>query len=236
MPARPRPRGLINALAWVGAAAITGTVAWNAVAVLSDDGPRPGLMSQSEVSAALADARATAAASAAASTESPPGTPAGTPSATPTGPATPGDEPTDRPTADPTTAGPPVDPTSGPTARPTADPTTGPSRTPTPTSSPTASPTSTPPKAVAATWHVSGGTVSVECTGSRISLLYATPDDGWTVEVGSRGPEKVEVELDGSAGETTLVARCSSGTPTRTVQTSEHDDDEDERDEDDEDD
>ncbi|WP_372593442.1 hypothetical protein [Actinotalea sp.] len=191
MPGRRHPRSVVAALAWLGAATIAGTVAWNAVAVLSHDSARTGLLSESEVAAALADARATTT----------PGTSA-TDSPAPTARATGSPEPITGPT-----------PTGAPSAAPSTDP------GPVPAGSPTA---------VAATWQLTGGTVSVECTATRISLLFATPDDGWTVEVGSRGPEKVEVELHRSEDETKITAECSDGTPTRTVETrgEEHSEDE----------
>ncbi len=192
------------ALAWVGAATLTGTVAWSAVAVIADDRPRTGVLTQAEVSQALTSAQATSPATGAPTTATP--TPTPSPTATET------DEPTPSPTATETDEPSPSASASTPAVEPTTAPTTAtprPSTTPPPPEPTTAT--------VAATWHVTGGTVSVECTGSRISLLTATPDNGWTMEVGSRGPEKVEVELHRSEQETKLVARCSDGAPIRSV-------------------
>lgn len=70
-----------------------------------------------------------------------------------------------------------------------------------------------PPAAVARTWTVAGGTVAASCTGATISLLYATPLDGWTVEVGATGPDHLEVELRQSGMETKVTAVCVSGVP-----------------------
>ncbi|MCV2393072.1 hypothetical protein OEB99_02010 [Actinotalea sp. M2MS4P-6] len=193
-----RSRGTVVVLAWLGAAVLTGAVAWNAVAVLSDDSPRTGVMSEEEVAAALTSARAAA-------TTAPTSSATSTPTEEPTS-----ESPTEEPTA---TEEPSTDPTSSApshTATATTPPTSAPS---------TSTPTTPPPAAVAATWHVTGGTVSVECRASSITLLYATPDNGWTVEIGSRGPEKVEVELHRSEQETKLVATCSGGTPTKSVTT-----------------
>jgi hypothetical protein len=64
---------------------------------------------------------------------------------------------------------------------------------------------------------VTGGTVAASCTGGSIALLYATPADGWTVEVGTAGPRRVEVELRQPDLETKVVALCSGGVPQHTV-------------------
>lgn len=110
-------------------------------------------------------------------------------------------------------------------ARPTATPTTTPTPTPTSTSSPTPEPTSTvgptsdpttttPPTEVARTWTVSGGVLSASCVGDQITLLYATPSDGWGVEIKSAGPTELEVEFDRhEEAETKVTARCVAGTP-----------------------
>ncbi|OJV83381.1 MAG: hypothetical protein BGO37_08875 [Cellulomonas sp. 73-92] len=102
-----------------------------------------------------------------------------------------------------------------PTTSPTASPAPAPSD---PVSRPTTGPIpSSPPATAARTWSVAGGTVAASCTGGAISLLYATPADGWTVEVGSAGPQRVEVELRQPGLETKVVALCSAGVPQHTV-------------------
>ena len=87
--------------------------------------------------------------------------------------------------------------------------------TPTPTSTPTATPDLTPPAgaAIARTWDVTGGQVSASCRGAEISLLGATPLDGWSMEVKHDGPQEVEVEFRRGEAETGLNARCVDGTP-----------------------
>ncbi len=80
-----------------------------------------------------------------------------------------------------------------------------------------APPAITPVAGVDRTAHVSGGQLGVSCTGARIALRYAQPDDGWSVEVGSSGPEEVEVTFrrtGGAQDETHSTAHCQSGTPT----------------------
>lgn len=130
--------------------------------------------------------------------------------------ATPGTSPTGTPAATPS-----------PTATPTDSQT--PRETPTPEPSRTARPTEPATSEVARTWTVPGGVVAVLCRGATISLLYATPSDGWTVEVGSAGPEHVEVELRRDDAETKLKAECVGGTPQRELRTDDggdsHDDD-----------
>ncbi|BDO43006.1 hypothetical protein [Cellulomonas sp. NTE-D12] len=113
-------------------------------------------------------------------------------------------------------------PTGTPTASPpVATPTAVPEATPTTTARPLPPPPApAPPRtpvAVARTWTVPGGTVAASCTGSAISLLYATPLDGWTVEVGAAGPDHLEVELRQSGAETKVTAVCAGGVPQQTV-------------------
>ncbi|MCG2801440.1 MAG: hypothetical protein L6311_04990 [Cellulomonas sp.] len=119
-------------------------------------------------------------------------------------------------------------PTSG-----TPDPTTPAPSQPSPSSAgptppahtvpppvPTSDPAPVQPSAVAQTWSVAGGTVAAACTGSAISLLYATPQDGWTIEVGSTGPEHLEIELTQGEQETHVRAVCVNGAPVQTAERS----------------
>lgn len=164
MPAR-RPTTALATAGWVAAAALTGVIAWRAVAVLDADGPQTGLLSTAEVAAALAEARAAASAT----------------------------------------------PTSSPTATPTSTPTQSPTETTSPPTDPGGS------VEQVRTWPVTGGTVSASCAGATITLLAATPADGWTVEVGSTGPEHVEVELHSGELESKVEATCVAGVPTANV-------------------
>ncbi len=68
--------------------------------------------------------------------------------------------------------------------------------------------------------------MTASCTGSHISG-YATPQDGWTVELISAGPVRLEVELHREHHETHLIATCEDGVPVAETRTSdgEHDDD-----------
>ena len=87
--------------------------------------------------------------------------------------------------------------------------------TPRPLSSafPTITPGPTSATEIARTWALTGGTVGASCTGAAIALLYATPQDGWTVEVHSAGPDGLEVELHQGEQEVVLRAQCVDGEP-----------------------
>ena len=148
----------LGVAAWLGAAGVTGTVAWRAVSVLDGKAERTGLLSESQVRATLDQQRMAALTSA----------------------ATPGASP--RPI-------PPTTPASVEVAR---------------------------------TWVLDGGTVAASCTDTAIALLYATPADGWTVEVHSSGPEEVEVELAREPREIVVRAQCTDTEPVADV--SEHSD------------
>jgi hypothetical protein len=130
--------------------------------------------------------------------------------------------------AGPTTVG------SGPGPSPDASRSPG-GASPTPTPDPTRSPTGTSeaspsasgqpagPGARTRTVSVDGGRFAVTCEGRRVSLRYATPQEGWKVEVSDEGPEKVEVHFvqrSGGEGECEYTARCEGGSPR--VQGDEH--------------
>lgn len=183
---RARRIRTVAVLSWLLATGLTGTIAWRAVAVIDNGAPRTGVLSQSEVAAALASARAT---------PRPTTAPVPTTSATPEPSATtPGESPSPADTSTPADPVPPPPPQPGPAAQ-------------------------------ARTWAVTGGTVAASCSGAAITLLYATPQDGWTVEVGSAGPEQVEVELSRDGQETKVRATCVGGVPTQTT-SSDHTDSE----------
>ncbi|WP_447925788.1 hypothetical protein [Georgenia muralis] len=103
------------------------------------------------------------------------------------------------------------DPTAGPT----------PSTTPSPTPEPTADPTDAPTGAgeVARTWDVAGGQVGVVCRGATLHLLYATPVEGWTVDLGDADDDDdLEVEFSRGESETKVQAVCVDGVPTASVE------------------
>jgi len=63
------------------------------------------------------------------------------------------------------------------------------------------------------TWEGSAGSMTVRCSGGEASLQSASPDDGYGVEVGSRGPAEVEVTFKGSGREVQVKGTCAAGTP-----------------------
>jgi hypothetical protein len=60
---------------------------------------------------------------------------------------------------------------------------------------------------------VTGGTVGVSCRGSAISLVFATPRNGYTMDKSHRAPHEVEVEFEGPDGKGRFKAECSGGSP-----------------------
>jgi hypothetical protein len=104
---------------------------------------------------------------------------------------------------------------ASPSASPSASPAGTPAATPSPSgAAPRASRAPAPRSRSTRTVTVTGGTVAVRCTGSEARLLYATPADGYSSTVESRGPVEVEVEFRGSGGEGRVKARCSGGVAT----------------------
>jgi hypothetical protein len=134
---------------------------------------------------------------------------------TPGGARTPGSSPTTN------TAAPEPSATAEPSATrehsaapvPSAPP--GPSATP---GSETPSSSTTPQDR---TVSVTGGQVSVRCTGASILLRIAQPDNGWRVEVDNAGPDQVHVTFrsgdEEEGGGTQVTAVCAMGTPAFTV-------------------
>ncbi len=131
------------------------------------------------------------------------------------GPAEPA-EPTDvvsdpRPTRNPARSQAPRDQerTKGPAPSATAPPVTAPSLT-------TPRPAPVTARPVVRSWQSAAGMVTVACVRARISLESVTPNDGWSVEVGGNGPERVEVEFKTrGAGEreSQVRASCVAGRP-----------------------
>lgn len=77
--------------------------------------------------------------------------------------------------------------------------------------------------------NVTGGQVSVRCTGATILLRVAQPENGWRVDVDSSGPQEVDLSFargledsengDGDALQKSEVrVVCSEGSPVFTVE------------------
>jgi hypothetical protein len=171
---------------------VTGVIASRAVAVLDTESSRTGLLSPSEVDRALVAAQTSA-------LMTPTPTSTSTPTPTTTSPS-------------PVPAATPVPSDGAGTSSPTTHPTTTASAPP-----PQSTTASAGASRVARTWAVNGGTVAAACTGAAITLLYATPQDGWTVDIGATGPDHLSVELKGPDRETQVKAVCVAGVPQQTV-------------------
>ena len=169
-------------VAWAAATFLTAMVAWSAVNLAGDQvSDRPVLpLSPAEVEALPV-----------APTTQPNPLPATTaPVATTTAAAAP---------ATTTTTAPPSTTTSS-VAPPSSTSTT------TSTSSTTTTTTTTVPAAETSVYQLVGGVVSIESAPGAVSLLSASPNAGFSVEVKSRGPGAVEVEFESSGHESTLTA------------------------------
>lgn len=105
--------------------------------------------------------------------------------------------------------------------------TTGSSPGSTPATSPGASPGTTPDDSttttgaaapVTRTYDLVGGTVSVRFSGGdTVELLFATPADGFDVEIDDAGPAEVRVEFESDDHRSRLRARWSGGQPTEEI-------------------
>jgi hypothetical protein len=191
----------VAAASWVLATAVTSLVVWRAVAVFNDPAAT-NVLTAPQVKERLEAARVT---------------PTASPTVTATAAQTPSDTPTptsasSAPTSDdPTTTSEPTNPSSSTATRSSTRPST-----PVPTDSASTTP-------VAKTWTVAGGTVSVSCLGQAITLVYATPQDGWRVETEKRGTDRIDVNFQRVGKGTELRASCVAGIPEQTNQTTEGD-------------
>lgn len=79
---------------------------------------------------------------------------------------------------------------------------------------PSSPPTSSPPTSTSDTVAVAGGRVGAACTGSQISLWFATPESGWSFTVDTES-DKVGVHFVATSGtrQTDVSARCANGAP-----------------------
>jgi hypothetical protein len=68
---------------------------------------------------------------------------------------------------------------------------------------------------VTATFSTSGGTVTVQCVGSTISLVTTSAFDGYGFTVMNSGPSSVSVSFSGQGHNSSVWARCSNGQPVR---------------------
>ena len=105
-------------------------------------------------------------------------------------------------------AGTPISPSSSPGGSPPLD------ATPPVTGTGSASTTPSPPAQPndTRTFSLVGGTASVTCTGSQITVNWATPNSGFEVEIdSSSGGGTIEVRFRSDTHESRLEAWCSGG-------------------------
>ena len=98
-----------------------------------------------------------------------------------------------------------------------------PSPAPATTAAPVPPPRGSPARTVRSTptgdrtFTGAGGRVSVRCTGARITLRIAQPDNGWRVEVHKSSSRDIEFRFqrvnDNSGSGTRMVTVCEEGVP-----------------------
>ncbi len=194
-------------LLWVAATVVATALAWAAVSLVAagvTERPPP-VLPQARVAAALGDAFTV-------SRQAPPPPQSGTGAASGAARAS-GPVPPASPAVGSALPGPgqPSSPDRG------AEPVSGASsRTDGSEGSPpttAGSPTSTAPPSTSRTFSTAGGSVTVSCQGSAISLVAATPQDGYAVTVSNAGPEEVEVHFTSDRNESEVKATCVGGQP-----------------------
>jgi hypothetical protein len=67
--------------------------------------------------------------------------------------------------------------------------------------------------ALTESYNLTGGTVTVRYRGGATSLVEATPNTGYDVDVHDGGPGKVDVRFRSDSHESRLVARWEDGSP-----------------------
>ena len=109
-------------------------------------------------------------------------------------------EPNPRPTARPERTAQPA-PTATAPAQPTATPPPPATATPQPTA--TSQPTATPQATQVLTFDLVGGTASVSFAPNDVHVLWATPEPGFSADIGNGGPG-LRVEFRGDDGESRI--------------------------------
>jgi hypothetical protein len=199
--------------AWMLATLIAGSVTWAAVATFGPDGGTASshVLSQSDVRKQLVGDTSSRVTTGRTSSVAPTGSTRGGNRGHATTPPPPS-EPTGRPRS---SEGPGhgSHATGGVEPPPTED-TSGPRST---DHSSTAAPThhtSARPQVQSRSWQFDGGRVGASCSGSVISVLYATPDDGWRMQQVASGPDQLEYRFyEEEEHLTRFTAQCVNGAP-----------------------
>jgi hypothetical protein len=66
---------------------------------------------------------------------------------------------------------------------------------------------------VTKSFHTGGGTLTVECQGSTISLVSASPANGYTLTVHSSGPTSVSLDFSNPPQVWSVHVTCQNGQP-----------------------
>jgi hypothetical protein len=66
---------------------------------------------------------------------------------------------------------------------------------------------------VTKTFNTGGGTLTVECQGSAISLVSASPANGYTLMVHSSGPTSVSLDFAKQTQDWSVHVTCQNGQP-----------------------
>lgn len=115
----------------------------------------------------------------------------------------------------------PVTPTGRTTPSPTAPTRSAPSLPPPPP--PT---TAQGPQPMADSWATPGGSIWMECTGTRVSNAYALPWAGWSARASQHSAQDLEVYFSHDSKLIEVVGTCPGGRPHFVIGSS-HDDHED---------
>lgn len=87
-----------------------------------------------------------------------------------------------------------------------------PAPAPAPSGNPAPNPPPPPATTNTQTFSLIGGTASVSCTGSQVTLNWATPKSGFQVETGTAsGGAQIEVKFRSDTHESRLEAWCAGG-------------------------
>jgi len=107
-------------------------------------------------------------------------------------------------------------PSSPPSSRPTSRPSSRPTSRPTPGDT-TEGPA---PKAVQGWWSGQAGRVTATCRAQNIRLDAAVPADGFSVEIGNRGPDTLEIEFKQNQADREFTVRgvCRTDGPRFSVE------------------
>lgn len=103
-------------------------------------------------------------------------------------------------------------PTAAATATPTGVPPSSAAPGPTPSSGPPA-PSTAPAVATTQTFATSAGTLGVQCTGTTLRLLLATPAQGYALDERSVGGTEAEVRFEGAGARVRVRLSCATGAP-----------------------